>query len=81
MKSTSKQKTDSFGAVSDDGYTYTLEIWTTIHKWNDSNGGGRTNGPNEIRTDDGKHVNRLNKGEYEIVGEGVRLRSDAMNAA
>ena len=81
MSSKTLEHTGSFDAVSADGETYTLEIWTTIIRGNTSDGPYRTEGLKELRTSDGRHVNRIAKGEYEVIGiESVRLTSSSPNA-
>ena len=76
-----KKRTGSFSARDDNGRQYTIHIYTEY-----TNAGSRDDphavleGPKELVLSDGSHVNRRDKGIYEIVGTGVTLRSDSPDA-
>ena len=67
----------TFQATGNDGRTYTVRA---IARPNPSAGhpeGTRhaTGGVGRLETADGRTVNRLGKGQYEIAGAGIKLRS------
>lgn len=72
-----EEQTGSFEAQGGDGRQYTLYVFTTFHEaWNGS-GYDRVAGLKSIRLGDGRSVNRVDKGRYEIVGRPmIPLTSD-----
>lgn len=76
-----KKKIQSFEAHDTDGTIYHLEVWQDFHEVNTSTTRGKLlPGLKEIITSDGDSVNRLAKGEYQIVQTGACLRSDDPDA-
>jgi len=73
--------TGSFIAVGEDGSERKLHIFTQIIDAGTlDNPDAELEGLKELRTDDGKAVNRLEKGKYQVVVTGETLRSDSPNA-
>lgn len=71
----------SFSAVGEDGRTETIHVFVDVLDAGtraDPNAG--IEGLKLLRTDTGDAVNRLEKGEYEVVATGEILRSDDPNA-
>jgi hypothetical protein len=72
------KQTGIFEAVGSDSETYTVYELTDIN-----NVGAQTDpyavaeGLKELRTSDGLTVNRIKKGEYQVVQTGVSLFSDS----
>ena len=75
-------QTGTFTAVSDDGRRFTLTEYTTFHEGHTADGPYSTAGTKRLRTSDGSDVNRVAKGEYEVVGANgiLRIRSSDPNA-
>jgi hypothetical protein len=57
------KQTKTFRAHDDNGQAYVLNLFTEY----DRTAQGQIEGLSEIRTRDGLHVNRLDKGKYEIL--------------
>jgi hypothetical protein len=74
------RKTDFFPAVDDAGRRYTIEVWTEFLRSENFEGSGEVEGMKQLRTSDGRSLNRLDKGEYVIRLTGERLHSTAPNA-
>ena len=74
----------SFIARDDDGREYTIHILTyTVSVGNKSDSNAEREGmTSSLRTSDGRAVNRLEKGRYELLHpvRNVRLTSDDPNA-
>jgi hypothetical protein len=71
----------SFNAIDDDGETHALHVYGSMIDVSDfDNPNAEIEGLKQIQTDDGKHVNRLEQGRYQIVATGQTLRSTDPNA-
>lgn len=71
----------SFTAKDGAGNVVTLDVYVEVWKFSTSTTPhGETQGNRSIRTRSGKDVNPCGKGEYEIVVDGVRLKSDDPDA-
>ena len=70
------EHTGSIRAIDDVGQSRTLHLYTEYADAGD--GGGPLAIPVKliIKTEDGEHVNRLDKGSYEVVATGEKLRSN-----
>jgi hypothetical protein len=69
------RRTKTFTAYDDNGQPHVLHVFTENKQG--------TNGLNEIRTAEGLHANRLDKGKYEvltILGPHIFLHSDDPDA-
>jgi hypothetical protein len=76
-----ERQTGRFQAVSDDGRAVMVNILTTFLISRPLSGPPQEiEGLRRLLTDDGLSVNRLGKGEYQIVATGVKLRSDDPDA-
>jgi Trp operon repressor len=86
MTSKELRQKQSFLAMDDQGKTRRLVVWTEIRDV------GTLQNPiaeleegemphRQIKTESGQHVNRITKGEYEIVETGKILTSADPNAA
>ena len=74
-------RTGTFRAVDKDGKKYTIHEFTNIiDVATRENPGGEAEGTKFLRTSDGKHVNRMEKGKYEMVFPPTSLTSDDPNA-
>ena len=70
-----------FHAQGDGGFDGTLFVFAEIIGARTLDKGNlEAQGRKSIRTEDGRSVNRLGKGEYKIVVTGEILRSDASDA-
>jgi len=75
------KKTGSFLAMGDDGYRYTIYIYTHfIDAGTLENPKAVLQGIKEFRTSNGLAVNWIKKGKYEIVQTNVVLSSDDVDA-
>ena len=75
------RRTASFVAVGENGVERTIHVFTGIHDvghWEDPH--AKLTGLTHFRTASGDEVNRLAKGEYQVVVTGEVLRSDDPNA-
>jgi len=69
--------TGSFKATNKDGIVYTINIFTEILDVGSfTEPGAEIEGLKQLQTDKGDAVNRVKKGEYEIVISGEALASD-----
>jgi hypothetical protein len=70
------QLTGSIRAIDDAGQPRTLHLYTEYAEADD--GGSHLEIPVQlfIKTEDGEHVNRLDKGSYEVAATGEKLRSN-----
>jgi hypothetical protein len=67
----------SFIAVDDNGNSHRLHVFVEIiDASTQSEPGAETEGLKQIRTEGGQSVNWLEKGRYEVVTTGMKLRSD-----
>ena len=67
----------TFDAYDEGGQRYRLHVWVDVHDVGDrEDPDAEIEGLKSIATDDGRAVNRLEKGVYQIVGPNIRLRSD-----
>jgi hypothetical protein len=71
--------TNSFIARSDDGQEFTIHEFTEYHS--SARAVGVEAGTSILRTEDDEEVNRLSKGEYEIVARGLRIHTDDPRAS
>jgi hypothetical protein len=86
MTSKGLRQKQSFLAMDDQGKTRRLVVWAEIRDVGTlqnpiaelEEGEMR---PHQIKTESGQHVNRITKGEYEIVETGKILTSADPNAA
>lgn len=73
--------TGTFDAIGTDGETYTLYEFTDfIDVVNFGAPRSSIPGLKELKTSDGLHVNRIEKGQYKIVQSGILLRSESPDA-
>lgn len=73
--------TGTFEAIGSDGQQYKVNIFTEfVSASTFADPHAVVEGLKELRTSKGLHVNRIRKGEYQIVRTGVDLRSDSPNA-
>ena len=76
-----KRRTGTFMVDGNDGRSYTIYIYTDfINAGTLDDPRAEIEGLKELRTSDGKAVNRLSKGEYQVVQTGVILRSSESDA-
>ncbi len=67
----------SFAAVDNGGNSYTIHEYMKVTHGRGSSGSHSSPNAHDLRTDDGRHVNRVSKGVYEIMGfETIRVTSD-----
>jgi hypothetical protein len=67
----------SFVAVDVSGNKYTIHEYMKVTHGRGSSGSHSTPTAKELRTDDGRHVHRVGKGVYDILGfETIRVTSD-----
>ena len=67
----------SFIATDDNGKRHTLHVVTTyVYAGDNVDPNAELQGVSSIQTEDGRHVNRLRKGEYEVSVTGFKLHSD-----
>jgi hypothetical protein len=70
-----------FTAVDESGSEYRLQVYQQdVSVATRANPSAVAPGRKQIVTEDGASVNRLKKGEYEIVGTGIILRSSDPDA-
>ena len=86
MTSKGLRQKQSFLAMDDQGKTRRLVVWAEIRDVGTLQNpiAGLEEGempPHQIKTESGQHVNRITKGEYEIVETGKILTSADPNAA
>lgn len=62
------QRTGTFIANSPDGTEYTIHIFTEFVESRTTSGRQVVEGLKHLKTAGGEHVNRIAKGEYQIVG-------------
>jgi len=73
--------TGTFTAHSADGRRYTVDVFTEFIECRSQRGCEVVEGMKSLRTSDGQHVNRLDKGRYRTAGIlEVDLVSDDPNA-
>jgi hypothetical protein len=58
----------SFTAESADGQQYKIHVFQDFHDVRTRGGTSQLEGHKTLKTTDGEHVNRIDKGHYEIVG-------------
>jgi len=58
----------SFIAESGDGQEFTILVFQDFHEVRTRGGTTELEGHKTLKTTDGEHVNRIDKGHYEIVG-------------
>lgn len=75
-----QRHTGHFTAHDDAGKAHTIHIYTDFIDASTMDGSAEIEGMKAFRTGDDLHVNRLEKGHYEIVGTRMRLRSSAPDA-
>ena len=77
-----KRRTGSFTAQGDDHKIYTIYEFTDFEdiRTHDDYATVKIPGSRELRTSDGTPVNYKEKGVYQIVSNGMILRSDALDA-
>ncbi len=76
-----KRQTGSFDAVDGTGRLWTIFIYTDfLDVSTTGNPHAVREGLKELRTSNGHHVNRIEKGRYEVVGPGITLCSDSPEA-
>lgn len=76
-----KKRTGSFSGIGEDGRQYTVFIYTNYSDagtFEDPN--AVVEGKKQLRTSNGLHVNRLQKGEYKIVETGIVISSSSPDA-
>lgn len=71
-----RKRTGTFAATGSDGKQYTVYEFAAAFL----EGGGDAEGAKSLETSCGRKLNRLRKGEYQIVGSTVTLRSSDSNA-
>jgi hypothetical protein len=75
------EHTGSFTAVGDDGSPVMVDIFTEIVDVGTfGNPDAEMEGLKRLLTADGHHVNRLDKGKYQVVNTGQHLSSTDPNA-
>ena len=75
------RRTGSFVAVDNEGNEYTIHVYTKILDASTmGNLGAEKEGEEILITDEGLSVNRLKKGEYQIVQTGEIIYSDDPDA-
>lgn len=72
----------TFIAKDDDGQEYVVEIYVNLIDvgTHDDDPNATIEGMKSLLTEDGLHVNRIDKGEYLVVQTGLRLHSDSPHA-
>ncbi|NQU84939.1 MAG: hypothetical protein HQ541_04190 [Mariniphaga sp.] len=76
-----KKWIDNFICTDNEGCEYTINIYTDIIDTGNLNDPSRViEGLKELETSDGKPVNRLKQGEYEIIETSVILHSNSPKA-
>lgn len=73
-------KLGSFLAIGDDGKSYTIQIFEERIDVSSNDGPASIGGLKRLYTSNGEEVNRIEKGEYEILKTGVMLLSSDSNA-
>ncbi len=69
--------TGSFVAQAEDGSDRLMHVWTKIHDVGTfADPEAELRGLQELRTEDGQAVERLDKGKYQVVATGEILVSD-----
>jgi hypothetical protein len=63
-------------AAGSDGHIYLVEIWTDFTPAANN----EVEGLKTLRTPNGGRLHHIGKGEYQIVGTGINLRSDDPDA-
>ena len=70
-----------FVAIDDNGQDYVIEIYVDmidVSTLDDAN--ASIEGLKSLQTDNGLHVHRIDKGQYMLVQNGLRLHSDSPDA-
>lgn len=70
----------TFTARSADGDEYTINVFQDFIVAATRGGSQDVPGIKSLRTDNGQHVNWIEKGKYELVDSGLELLSDDPNA-
>jgi hypothetical protein len=74
--------TGKFEALGSDGETYAIMVFSEqIPGGTMQDPQAVVEGMKSLRTSDGLHVNRLEKGKYKVVQTGILLHSESPNAA
>lgn len=74
------RRTGTFRAIDDAGKEYVIHIMTEFIDTSTLSGNSETEGVKNFVLDDGRNVNRVEQGRYEVVQTGQILTSDAPNA-
>lgn len=77
VRRSKKRKTATFAAHTEDGHQVTIHEITEFLEVGTPD---ETSGLAELLTDDGRPVNRIEKGKYQLVATGEILTSDDPNA-
>ncbi len=70
----------AFTARGSDGHQYTVNIYIDYIRVGPLGESAEVEGVRHLRLPDGRRVDRIRQGEYEVAGAGLILHSDAADA-